>query len=78
MKRWSFVVAAAAIAVMASSAAKADYQIIRWTSGFCQIWNLSFPTVPFPPDYLVISPRYPTFEQALRKREELVRARKCW
>jgi hypothetical protein len=77
MKRWSVVVAAAAVAVMASSEAKADYQIIRWTSGFCQIWNLSFPMLPFPHDYRVISPRYKTFGEALRKQGELVRARKC-
>ena len=54
MKRWAFVLGALAIGMAASSRqAEAGYSIIRWTSGFCQVWDNSTPWKPFPSDYIV-------------------------
>ena len=48
MKYVVVLISSCAIGMTASSAAYADYSIIRWTSGFCQIWDNSTPWKPFP------------------------------
>ena len=78
MKRWSLILSAAAICVVASSQAQASYQVIRWTSGFCQIWNHSVPTKPFPNDFKAVSRSYKTFDKALAARTKLVGKKACW
>ena len=78
MKPFSLILSAAAISVVASSQAQADYQIIRWTSGFCQIWNQSNPTKPFPSDYKTGKKTFKTFGEATATRAQLVAARQCW
>ena len=70
MRRLSLLSAAAALTVTALSAAtpaKADpYHLIRWTdTGFCQIWDMSIPTTPWPGNYVVVSQDLPTFGDAL-------------
>ena len=78
MRLFSLILTAAAISTMASSQARADYQIIRWTSGFCQIWNQSIPTKPFPNDYKAGRKTFKTFGAATATRAQLVAARQCW
>ena len=78
MKRWSLILSTAAICVVASSQAQASYQVIRWTSGFCQVWNHSIPTKPWPGDYKAVSRSYRTFSPALSAKLKLVGKRVCW
>jgi hypothetical protein len=78
MKRWSVVLSAAAICVMASSQAQASYQVIRWTSGFCQVWNHAIPGKPWPNDYKAVSRPYKSFNKALAVKMKLVGKRACW
>jgi hypothetical protein len=50
---------------MASSQAQASFQVIRWTSGFCQIWNNDLPgVVPFQKDHKAVSKKFKTIEEA--------------
>jgi hypothetical protein len=78
MKRWSVILAAAAIVMSVSSQAHARFQVIRWTSGFCQVWNHSIPGVPFPNDYRAVTPVFADFHQALAAKTDLVGQRVCW
>ena len=52
MRRLCLLAAATGIAVSAFAAmspAEASFHLIRWQdSGFCQIWDQSVPTVPYP------------------------------
>ena len=76
--RWSLILAAAAIGIVASSQAQADYSIIRWTSGFCQVWNNSTPWKPFPSDYKAGRKTFKTFNAAMDTKRQLVARRQCW
>ena len=79
MKRWAFVFGALAIGMTASiRQAEASYSIIRWTSGFCQVWNNSAPWKPFPNDYVAGRVLFRTFDQALARKMQLVALRQCW
>jgi hypothetical protein len=77
MRRWTVVLSAAAIGMLASSQAQASYQVIRWTSGVCQIWVHNIPTRPFPGDFTAMSRPYRTFGAATSKLNALARARRC-
>src|SRR6478672_72705 len=72
MKRLPLMLSAAAMVIAASSQAQAKYEIIRWTSGFCQIWDRSIPTTPFPNDYKRGKRLFKTFDQALAFKMKLV------
>jgi hypothetical protein len=74
----SLFLSVAVLSVAASSQAQANYEIIRWTSGFCQIWNQSVPTRPFPNDYRAGRKTFKTFGAATAARAELIAARQCW
>jgi hypothetical protein len=78
MKLLSVILSAAAISTAASSQAQADYQIIRWTSGFCQIWDQSTPHRPFTNDFKAGRKTFRTFAAATETRARLVAARQCW
>jgi hypothetical protein len=78
MKRWSLVLSAAAVCIMASSQAQASFQVVRWTSGFCQIWDNNLPRNPIQRDYKAVSKKYKSFGEAFAARGRLVAAKKCW
>ena len=78
MKRWSLLLSAAALCIMVSSQAEARFQVVRWSSGFCQVWNTDLPGVPFQRDYKAVSKKYKTIGEALSARGRLVAAKKCW
>ena len=78
MKLLSAILSAAAISVVASSQAQADYIIIRWTSGFCQIWDQSTPHRPLTNDFKAGRKTFKTFAEASATRARLVAARQCW
>jgi hypothetical protein len=78
MKRWSLVLSAAAVCIMASSQAQASFQVVRWSSGFCQVWNNAVPAAPFQRDHKAVSKKYKTIGEALAARGRLVAAKNCW
>ena len=78
MRRVFLMLSAAAISISASSQAQADYVLIRWTSGFCQIWNRSLPTKPFPNDFTVGRQRFKTANDAVAVKMQLVARGQCW
>ena len=75
MKLLSAIFSAGVISIAAAGQAQADYQVIRWTSGFCQIWNQSTPHRPFTNDFKA---GRKTFAAATETRARLVAARQCW
>ena len=81
MRRISVLCAAAGLAVtafVAASPAEASYHLIRWQdTGFCQIWDESIPTVPYPPNYTAVSLSLPTFYDALMFKNDLLRSGGC-
>ena len=81
MRRLSLLAAAgiAVSAFAATSPAQASYHLIRWQdTGFCQIWDQSVPTVPYPANYTVIvDSERPTFGDALVLKDGLLRNGTC-
>ena len=77
MKYVILLISACAISMTASSAAYADYSIIRWTSGFCQIWDNATPWKPFPSDYKAGHIQFKTFGDALAAKSGLIARREC-
>ena len=82
MRRLSAVCAAAGIAITAFAAispAEAAFHLIRWQdTGFCQIWDESIPTVPYPANYvLVVGSEVPTFGDALVFKGSMLRNGTC-
>jgi len=75
--KYVLLISACAIGITASSAAYADYSIIRWTSGFCQIWDNSTPWKPFPTDYKAGRIQFKTFGAALAAKSGLIARREC-
>jgi hypothetical protein len=78
MKRWGLILGAAALFVTGASQAEASYRVIRWSSGFCQVWNSSIQGRPFPGDYTVVSRRHRSFRGALNRKMRLVARHRCW
>lgn len=80
MRRLSLALAAIALSTLAASApAKADpFHLIRWSdSGFCQVWDESIPTMPWPDNYTVVSMTVPTFFDALHLKNGLLWTHEC-
>jgi len=82
MRRISVLCAAAGLAVtafVAASPAEASYHLIRWQdTGFCQIWDESIPTAPWPSNYVVIvGSEVPTFGDALVYKDGMLRSGAC-
>ena len=78
MKRLGLILSAAVICVVASSQAQASYSVIKWKSGFCQVWDNALPTKPSPKDYKIVSRPHKTFAGAMNRRMKLVGKKACW
>jgi hypothetical protein len=81
MRRISTLCAVAGLALTAIAAispAKADYHVIRWhDTGFCQVWDNSIPTAPWPSNYSVVSHSMPTFVAALGVKDRMLHHGHC-
>jgi hypothetical protein len=77
MKRLSVIVSLVALSFAASSGAEAQYSIIRWNSGYCQIWDTTTPWKPFPSDYKTGRQTFKSFESATAMRAKLISKRSC-
>lgn len=77
MKRLPVLLFVMAIIVGATSQANASYQLMRWTSGFCQVWDNSTPWKPFPNDYKMAPRKFKTFGGAMAMKNKLIAHRAC-
>lgn len=81
MRRMSAVAIAATLAVVAFAAsrpANAAYHLIRWdATGFCQIWDESIPTTPYPYDFTVASTSVPTLLDVIADKNAMLRSGAC-
>ena len=78
MSKLAFVLATAAILAAGSAPADARYQVIKWSSGFCQVWNHGIPGRPFPNDWKPSKNIHQTFIAALDEKMALVKKGQCW
>jgi hypothetical protein len=78
MKRWLLVLSASVVSIVAGSPAQAGYQLIRWTSGYCQIVDQASPFRPFSNDYKTGRKTFRSFGEATAVRAQLVARRQCW
>jgi hypothetical protein len=77
MKNPIMIASLCAVSMAAAGQARADYSIIRWTSGFCQVWDNSTPWKPFPSDYKRGRVQFHTFNAAMTAKMQLVARREC-
>jgi hypothetical protein len=80
MRPLPLVIAAATLSAVAASApAKADpFHLIRWSdTGFCQVWDESIPTQPWPGNYTVVSMTVATFFDALNVKNGMLWTGAC-
>jgi hypothetical protein len=78
MKRWLLVLSASLVSIIACSPAQAGYQIIRWTSGYCQIVDQASQFKPFSNDYKTGRKTFRSFGEATTVRAKLMAQRQCW
>jgi hypothetical protein len=80
MRRLSVLCAVAGLgftALAAASPAQAAFHVIRWhDTGFCQVWDNSFPTTPWP-GYTTVTHRIHTFDHAMHVKEVLLHRGTC-
>jgi hypothetical protein len=81
MRRISLLCAAAGLALTAlaaASPAQAGFHVIRWqNTGYCQIWDNSIGTHPWPANYRVVTHRLPTFGSALAVKDVMLHRGRC-
>jgi len=77
MNRWSLVFCALAFGLVVASPAQASFKVIKWTSGYCQVWDSAIPTHPWPGDWRAVSKSYKTSARAAAKRERLIKKKVC-
>ena len=78
MRKLAILAAACVAAVIATGPAQADYSLIRWQdTGYCQIWDNNVPTQPFSTNYETVGVWLPTFPDALKVKDDLMRNGVC-
>ena len=77
MTRLSLAVCALALATVAASPAQASFKVIKWSSGFCQVWDNGIPTMPFPPDWRRVSRNHKTWTGAYSAKMRLMHRHVC-
>ena len=67
MSRWTVALCAAAIAIVAAQpASAADYNIVRWQSGDCKIWNNDNNSMPWGGGWVLLKWNMASYETAQR------------
>lgn len=78
MSRCCLALCALAIAFVASSPARADYTLVRWTSGDCKIWSEDFDARrPWGNDWIVLASGLPTYDYAWQVLREEIALGSC-
>jgi hypothetical protein len=72
------ILAAVALACIAAQPAEASFKVIKWDSGFCQVWNNATPWNAGPIGWRTMSRDYQSLRRAIYKRHRLIRAGQCW
>jgi ABC-type amino acid transport substrate-binding protein len=71
--------AAAALAfVAAAPAAQASFKVIKWDTGFCQVWNNTTPWDAGPFGWRTVSRNFQSLDGAITQRHNLIKAGQCW
>ena len=78
MTRLCLALTAVALFAVSSMPAKADWSVIRWNSGWCQLWDHAT-LAPMPPinDYKVVGKKHKTLDAALAAHVKAVQTRAC-
>lgn len=78
MTRLSLALTAIALFAASSMPAKADFSLIRWNTGWCQIWDHAIPS-PLPPtaEFKALGPRFATFGDAYAAFGNALQTRTC-
>lgn len=67
MSRWTYALCVAAIAfAVTSPASAADYNVVRWRSGDCQIWNNDTNRMPWGDGWILVAWNMPNYDTALQ------------
>jgi hypothetical protein len=77
MKNLTLILGAAAVCMVASSQAQANWSVVRWNSGFCQPWDSAVAFKPPAGRYKVVPRSYRTFDKAMAKSAKLVAKKAC-
>ena len=78
MKRLSLAVGALGLALAAAGPARADYSIVRWTSGDCKIWyDAGASTVPEGSGWAIVATNLASYAVAKAMLEDLYRRGLC-
>ena len=77
MKRSSLVVCAIAIAfaAMAASPAEANFRVVKWPTGMCQVWNYGAGNKPT--GARAVSKSYKTMARAMRAQARAQARKRC-
>lgn len=80
MRRATALCAAAvalSAAALVSPAQAAPYHLIRWSNGYCQVWDEFWPAPGWPTDYSIITGQLPTWDAAQETKARLLQERLC-
>ena len=77
MKRWSLIFGIVTMSVAISGQALASFEIIRWSSGYCEVRDQSSPFKPFGSDYKKGRKAFKSFDEATAARAKLIALRQC-
>lgn len=69
---------AAALALFAAQPAEASFKVIKWNTGWCQIWNNNTPWNAGPFGWSAVSPNFNTMGEANVAKLDLARKGVCW
>ena len=75
MKRSSLVVCAIAFAAMAASPAEANFRVVKWPTGMCQVWNYGAGNKPT--GARVMSKRFKTMDRAMKAQARATARKRC-
>ena len=73
-----FALGVAALALVAAQPADASFKVIKWNTGYCQVWNNATPWNAGPFGWSVASRDYASLGDAVVARHNLVRQGRCW
>ena len=75
MKRSALAVCALAFAAMAAGPADAAFRVVKWKSGYCEIWNYDVPGKPA--GATIMTRAHKSFARTLRSKSYLIRKKYC-
>ena len=77
MKHFCLFFCIATMSIAASGQARATFEIIRWSSGYCEVRDQSSPFKPFGSDYKKGRKAFKSFDEAVAARAKLIALKQC-